>query len=288
MLKISDRPASIRFFKDILGMKVLRHEEFDEGCKAACNGPYDGKWSKTMIGYGPENANFVLELTYNYGVKHYVQGNDMRGITINSPGVTENIKNGNWPYVEQDDFYSFQSPTGYSFYLAKNSSANEATGDVRMVTLACSQLATSVDYWKNLCGMKLYEETENAVVVGFADGQCKLKLQAITEPVDHAEAFGRVAFACPSAELPELESSMRASNQEILTPLLTLDTPGKASVEVVILADPDGHEICFVGAEGFDDLSAVDTESDDALTKAMVADKSNEWFMKNKKPKAEP
>ena len=33
-----------------LGMTVLRHEEFEKGCEAACNGPYDGKWSKTMIG----------------------------------------------------------------------------------------------------------------------------------------------------------------------------------------------------------------------------------------------
>ena len=42
--------------------------QFTEGCAAACNGPYDGKWSKTMIGYGDEDTNFVLELTYNYGV----------------------------------------------------------------------------------------------------------------------------------------------------------------------------------------------------------------------------
>lgn len=38
----------------VLGMHALRHEEFKEGCKAACNGPYDGMWSKTMIGYDNE------------------------------------------------------------------------------------------------------------------------------------------------------------------------------------------------------------------------------------------
>lgn len=31
---------------------------------------------------------------------------------------------------------------------------------------------------------------------------------------------------------------MKKENQKILTPLVTLDTPGKATVEVVILADP--------------------------------------------------
>lgn len=38
--------------------------------------PYDNKWSKTMIGYGPEDDYFVLELTYNYGVSEYKRGND--------------------------------------------------------------------------------------------------------------------------------------------------------------------------------------------------------------------
>lgn len=38
--------------------------------------PYDGKWSKTMVGFGPEDDHFVAELTYNYGVGEYKLGND--------------------------------------------------------------------------------------------------------------------------------------------------------------------------------------------------------------------
>jgi hypothetical protein len=34
-------------------------------------------WSKTMVGYGAEHAHFVLELTYNYDVKAYRNGNDL-------------------------------------------------------------------------------------------------------------------------------------------------------------------------------------------------------------------
>lgn len=37
--------------------------------------PYDNRWSKTMVGYGPEKSHFVIELTYNYGVKSYDLGN---------------------------------------------------------------------------------------------------------------------------------------------------------------------------------------------------------------------
>lgn len=40
--------------------------------------PYDGKWSKSMVGYGPEDDHFVVELTYNYGIKQYKKGDDFQ------------------------------------------------------------------------------------------------------------------------------------------------------------------------------------------------------------------
>ncbi len=84
VLKIGSLKTSMEFFENILGLRVLRHEEFATGCEATCNGPYGGKllftylltrsliyffihvpiligaWSKTMIGYGPEKENFAL------------------------------------------------------------------------------------------------------------------------------------------------------------------------------------------------------------------------------------
>lgn len=39
-------------------------------------------------------------------------------------------------------------------------------------------------------------------------------------------------------KLPNIEALMKKENQTILTPLVSLDTPGKATVQVVILADP--------------------------------------------------
>ena len=39
-------------------------------------------------------------------------------------------------------------------------------------------------------------------------------------------------------KLSDLEELMKRENQKILTPLVSLDTPGKATVQVIILADP--------------------------------------------------
>lgn len=48
----------------------------------------------------------------------------------------------------------------------------------------------------------------------------------------------RDAFTCYTLQLPGLEKDIIDSNQKIINNLVSLDTPGKSTVEVVILADP--------------------------------------------------
>uniref|UniRef100_A0A8C5LYF1 Glyoxalase domain-containing protein n=1 Tax=Leptobrachium leishanense TaxID=445787 RepID=A0A8C5LYF1_9ANUR len=243
---------------------LLRHEEF-EGCKATFNGPYDGKWSKTMI--GSIDKHFVVELTYNYGVGEYRLGNDFKGITLQSSQAIANARQLKWPLAEVlSGLFEVAAPGGYKFYL--DDKDQPKTDPVKKVTLAVSNLQTSISYWSGLLGMTIYdkEDTKKNDLLGYADNQCKLDLQDISGPVDHGTAFGRIAF-------------------KILTPLVSLDTPGKATVQVVILADPDGHEISFVGAEAFEELSQTDPNANDLLNDAMASDKSEEWFAKGKMQK---
>ncbi|KAK3560684.1 hypothetical protein QTP86_014540 [Hemibagrus guttatus] len=349
VFKVGDRSKTAVFYRDVLGMKILRHEEFEEGCKATCNGPYDGKWSKTMVGFGPEDDHFVAELTYNYGVGEYKLGNDFLGFTIQSSQAVSNARKIGWPLTEVGEaLYLAEAPGGYPFYLLDKDQPD--CDPVQKITLAVSDLQRSVRYWSSLLGMKVMEKSEEkkSILMGFSDSQCKLELQDIRAPVDHGTAFGRIAFSCPreqhdaattmlhcrdgidqvmsgawfppdmtlviqakefslcflrpenfvshglrvlqvpfgKLQLPEIEAVMKKENQKILTPLVSLDTPGKATVEVVILADPDGHEICFVGDEAFRQLSAFDPSGNELLDKAMAADKSDEWFAKHKKQKA--
>uniref|UniRef100_A0A8C6V4V1 Glyoxalase domain containing 4 n=1 Tax=Naja naja TaxID=35670 RepID=A0A8C6V4V1_NAJNA len=200
-----------------------------------------------MVGYGPEDGHFVAELTYNYGVGNYHLGNDFL-VSI-------------WPSCPQLTLSCHKVWTGAHLYCSY------PPDPVLKVTLAVSNLSKSVDYWSRLLGMKVYEKDEGKkkVVVGYADNQCKLELQSIGQDVDHGTAFGRIAFSCPKEELPVIEALMKKEKQKILTPLVSLDTPGKATVQVVILADPDGHEICFVGDEAFRELSKVDPNGEKLL-----------------------
>ncbi|XP_015238741.1 PREDICTED: glyoxalase domain-containing protein 4 [Cyprinodon variegatus] len=287
VFKVGDRPKTATFYREVLGMKILRHEEFEEGCKATCNGPYDGKWSKTMVGFGPEDDHFVAELTYNYGVGEYQLGNDFLGLTLQSSQAVSNAKRLGWPLTQVEEaLYLTQAPGGYPFYIVDKE--QPAHDPVQKVSLGVSDLQRSTHYWAKLLGMTVMDKSEEkkTVLLGFSDSQCKLELRDVGGKVDHGTAFGRIAFSCPRDQLPDIEALMKKENEKILTPLVSLDTPGKATVEVVILADPDGHEICFVGDEAFRQLSAVDPKGNELLDKAMAEDKSDEWFAKHNKQKA--
>lgn len=279
VFKVGDRQKCIGFLKDILGMKILRHEEFTEGCQAFCNGPYDGKWSKTMVGYGPEDTHFVLELTYNYGVGSYKLGNDFRFIRIDFPEAYDRVTRGLWPTSSaSNEYVEIEMPGGYRFQIHNQLSQGDP---VRLVSLSSSDLQRSVDYWSELCGMRMISRTSTEATLCFEQNQCHLKLVSIPTQVDHASAFGRIAFACPRDQLPTIQRLMDDKKETILKRLISLDTPGKATVEVVILADPDGHEICFVGDEAFRQLSQVDPTADQLLSEAILCDQSDEWFQKH-------
>nr|XP_033325530.1 glyoxalase domain-containing protein 4 [Megalopta genalis] len=264
VFKIPNRKLTTKFYREILGMKVLRHEEFADGCDAACNGPYANRWSKTMIGYGPEDTHFVIELTYNYGIKEYERGNDFQGITIKSKEAIERARSSGWPISEENGKFILEAPGGYKYYLI-NESQPKDKDPVEKVTLSSSDLQKTIAYWKDILKLKVFNETDKSILLGYTDDQAKLEFQDIGTKVDHAKAYGRIAFSVPHDEQPEIQKRIKDHGNVILTDLITLDTPGKASVRVIILADPDGHEICFVDDEGFRQLSVPDYPSEQIL-----------------------
>lgn len=67
-----------------------------------------------MVGYGPEDTHFALELTYNYPIDSYEMGNDFIGITIKSKEILERAKTYFWPILPGN---ILEAPGGYQFYI---------------------------------------------------------------------------------------------------------------------------------------------------------------------------
>jgi len=274
VLKIGNRNEAIDVLRDILGMQVLRHEEFDSGCEATCNGPYDGRWSKTMIGFGREDENFVLELTYNYGVNEYGHGNDYIAIDIlkkdisvvaAAEGVTlETLENKVHALVIHTN--------GYRFNIIQDDRGDK----IERVRLASTDLAKTMDFYTKTLDMKQIGDD-----LVYAEDQGKLKFtQFEGKRWDRGYAFGRVAYACPTDQLMPIEKLVEKATYggRVQVPFITLPTPGKSNVHVIIVADPDQNEICYVGDEEFRVLSQLDPNANELLNNSLKGDRSEEWY----------
>ena len=71
MLRVTDMSASIAFYTQVLGMRLLRELRQSEA-----------RYSLAFLGYAEESGSSVLELTYNDGVDQYQKGNAFGHVAI--------------------------------------------------------------------------------------------------------------------------------------------------------------------------------------------------------------
>ena len=63
MVRVGDLDRSLKFYTEVLGMRVLRRKDYPEG-----------RFTNCFVGYGDEEHDAVLELTHNWDTKSYEHG----------------------------------------------------------------------------------------------------------------------------------------------------------------------------------------------------------------------
>jgi len=76
MIRVKDLESSLKFYCEILGMKLLRKRDFTEG-----------KFTLAFVGFSGEKDSTVLELTHNWDVEDYDHGNAYGHIAISVDDV---------------------------------------------------------------------------------------------------------------------------------------------------------------------------------------------------------
>lgn len=71
MIRVGNLEESLKFYTEVLGMKLLRQKDYP-----------DGKFTLAFVGYGDESDHTVVELTYNWGVEQYDLGNAFGHLAI--------------------------------------------------------------------------------------------------------------------------------------------------------------------------------------------------------------
>ena len=77
MIRVKDLDKSIDFYTALLGMKLLRRNDYP-----------GGKFTLAFVGYGDESTNAVIELTHNWDQEEaYDLGNGFGHVAIGVPDI---------------------------------------------------------------------------------------------------------------------------------------------------------------------------------------------------------
>ena len=74
MIRVGDLARSIAFYTEILGMQLLRRQDYP-----------DGRFTLAFVGYGSEDQEAVLELTHNWDTRSSALGKGYGHIALAVP-----------------------------------------------------------------------------------------------------------------------------------------------------------------------------------------------------------
>jgi lactoylglutathione lyase len=81
MLRVHDLDASLRFYCDVLGMRLLRRKDYPSG-----------RFTLAFVGYGPEDQQAVLELTHNWDTQRYEVGTGFGHVALGVEGIYDVVE----------------------------------------------------------------------------------------------------------------------------------------------------------------------------------------------------
>ncbi len=121
MLRVGDLERSVKFYTGLLGMRELRRRDVP-----------DGKYTLAFVGYGDEDHEAVIELTYNYGTTSYEQGTAFGHLAVGVPdvaGACEAVRKGGGKVTREAGPVKFgttviafvEDPDGYKIELIERS-----------------------------------------------------------------------------------------------------------------------------------------------------------------------
>lgn len=81
MVRTGNLERSIAFYTDVLGMRLLRRQDYPAG-----------RFTLAFVGYGDEDAHTAIELTYNWDVTGYEPGTAFGHLAIEVDDVYQAVE----------------------------------------------------------------------------------------------------------------------------------------------------------------------------------------------------
>ena len=274
--KVAHLEDALAFYQANFNFIVYRHEEFDSGCEATCNGPYGGAWSKTMVGPLPGEAErFCLELVSNYGVHRYERGSDLRSIAVRRSAF---VGDADLITAHGDGERYVRTPDGHFLHLVEDEDENKDAQSLRVkphadvfrhISLHVSNVTRAAAFYEHVLGARVTwrgaadavlctwdtlssdgapaavaaNEADTVASVPISISRVGVELRPLPDGVNMVlgEAHGRFAIETEDGAIAGIaaraQRAAAAGTGRVLHGPVALQPHGE---EVVIIADDDG------------------------------------------------
>ncbi|XP_028781064.1 probable lactoylglutathione lyase, chloroplastic isoform X2 [Neltuma alba] len=243
--RVGDLERTIKFYTECLGMKLLRKRDIPEE-----------RYTNAFLGYGPEDAQFVIELTYNYGVDAYDIGNGFGhfGIAVDDTVDLIRAKGGKitrepGPVKGGSTIIAFiEDPDGYKFELLQRASSPEP---LCQLMLRVGDLNRSIEFYEKAFGMELLRTRDNPeqkytiAMLGYGpeDTSAVLELTYNYGVTEYDKGNGYAQIAIGTDDVYRTAEAIKLVGGKITRepgPLPGINT------KITACLDPDGWKTVFV------------------------------------------
>ncbi|KAJ1377574.1 Vicinal oxygen chelate [Sesbania bispinosa] len=243
--RVGDLEKTIKFYTECLGMKLLRKRDIPED-----------RYTNAFLGYGPEDSNFTVELTYNYGMDNYGIGTGFGHFGIVAEDVAKTVdlikaKGGKVTReagpVKGDTTVtaSIEDPDGYKFELLEGRLTPEP---LCQVMLRVGDLDRAVAFYQKALGMKLLSKRDNPeqkyteAVMGYGPeaNNPVLKLTYNYGVTNYDKGNGYQQIAIGTNDVYKTAEAIKLCGGKIIRepgPLPGINT------KIVVCLDPDGWKL---------------------------------------------
>lgn len=259
VIRVSDLEATLNFTQHVLGMQVLRHEENDKPCPITCNGNFDTRWSKTMVGYTTEDKGYALELTFNYGVATYDKSNGLQRFSIRMDHISEKAKMaiamGYTATNYEDESTIVIGPDGYEFELLHSPASQKQGNRFNSIQLSAERHLDLAEWYVSVLGMKKFSVESSgseSALVGY-DKSLVFNIVRSKDPVKITQWDGRNAVAIPERQIRALNEKLAKTSEHLIVHSMREFHEKLGTLVILIVKDPIvGYEVCVVSSETFD------------------------------------
>ncbi|CAK9329413.1 unnamed protein product [Citrullus colocynthis] len=251
--RVGDLERTIKFYTECLGMKLLRKRDIPEE-----------RYTNAFLGYGPEEAHFVIELTYNYGVDKYDIGTGFGhfGIAVEDVSRTVELIKAKGGKVTREPgpvkggstvIAFIEDPDGYKFELLERGPTPEP---LCQLMLRVGDLDRSINFYEKAFGMELLRKRDDPehkytiAMLGYGpeDKSAVLELTYNYGVSDYEKGNGYAQIAIGTDDVYKTAEAVKLYGGKVIRepgPLPGINT------KITACLDPDGWKTVFVDNADF-------------------------------------